>query len=1061
MENYQFFPKVVLRSPILPINNIYKDFFNPNDLDKTEILKKYYALPEVREALFLASPRLFEKYITWSNGKEEDPKEELKLRMALSRYLLRMHSRCTPFGLFAGFTVGNWGASTQVCLREKKELKRHTRFDMYYLCNLAQQLSQHPILKHQLLFFPNTAIYEFHEDIRFIEFQSKSDHRLYQITSIDDSPYIQKVLKEAKRGQTLPILAQVLVDEEVSYEDALEFVEDIANSQLLYSELEPAMTGPEFLEQIVHTLEKCKENPNLNSLIGLLETLRIQIKELDRKGIGVQPDSYKKIAQQLEGFGVSHKIEKLFQVDLVKPATKVEIDKSIQQDIAEAIAILNRLRPPLRETNLSRFKEAFLKRYDLREVPLLEVLDPENGIGFLQGMEGFREIPALLEDFVLPTNGEYKEIKWDKRQEFLLSKFLEAKENNAFEVSISEEELEAFPEDWNCLSETFAVMFSLHSRREKNDICLKLVANGSASNFLSRFTHSDAELDDFTRSITKHEQGLYQDPIIAEIIHLPQSRVGNVLLRTQTRSYEIPFLAKSSVEEHYQISLDDLLISVQNQKVVIRSKRLNREIIPKLSTAHNFFANALPIYQFLCELQFQGISSTLNFNWGVLESNFVFLPRVRHKNVILYRAKWQFKKEHIKNIANKPASQLLSAVRVWRREWQMPQHVVLTEFDNELLIDLEDPFSVQIFLKEIKGLSSFTLMEFIFDGDSNVAQDEDGNNYTNEFIATIARTTKIDSFPLYHTNLKSSTLKRHFPLGSEWLYFKFYTGVKTTDKLLVELIRPLIHQFIRQNWIDDWFFIRYQDPDLHLRVRFHLTNNKHLGALLNALYPAIDRWKSEGLLYKIQVDSYEREIERYGNDTMGVSEKWFSHDSSTIVELFNLLEDHPEAYQLKWIFGMMFIDETLKLFEYNIEDKLNLFGYLKASYQANLQADLPFVTKQLNKRYNLHRKIIEQFLFHDDFVSEEKLAMQQLLSKRRAIALPIAQEILQKVRKAKPEKSLNDLMSSYIHMHFNRLFQAMANQHELILYDWIYRYYRSLKARQKVQSSPQSQVGSL
>src|SRR6185436_16606268 len=96
------------------------------------------ARPEVREALFLASPDLSAALPIWQ--AEPDSSRGARVERGLVRYVSRMAGRATPFGLFAGNSTGTVGASTELRLEPLSRYRRHTRLDMGYLCSLTEIL---------------------------------------------------------------------------------------------------------------------------------------------------------------------------------------------------------------------------------------------------------------------------------------------------------------------------------------------------------------------------------------------------------------------------------------------------------------------------------------------------------------------------------------------------------------------------------------------------------------------------------------------------------------------------------------------------------------------------------------------------------------------------------------------------------------------------------------------------------------------------------------------------------------------------------------------------------
>src|SRR5262249_15292238 len=96
---------------------------------------------------------------------------------------------------------------------------------------------------------------------------------------------------------------------------------------------------------------------------------------------------------------------------------------------------------------------------------------------------------------------------------------------------------------------------------------------------------------------------------------------------------------------------------------------------------------------------------------------------------------------------------------------------------------------------------------------------------------------------------------RRFPPGSEWLYAKVYTGPTTADRLLIEGIRPAVDAVLNSGVADDWFFIRYADPENHLRIRFHGDPCRLTGELVPMLAARLAPLIDDGRLARWQLDT--------------------------------------------------------------------------------------------------------------------------------------------------------------------------------------------------------------
>jgi lantibiotic biosynthesis protein len=1028
---YSFHNKLVLRTPRLPLIQKTDDSLVNALLHDTSFL----------EAIYLASPVLHDECIKWRNGQITAAKDIHKLTRSILKYYTRMCSRCTPFGLFSGHTLVEWNEGKTNVVLNSNEFGRHTRFDMHYLCALAQQLALVPAIKEKLLYFPNTSIYTVGDEIRYIEYKYLNAKRIHQISSVNASDYLQNILRSAATGVTISQIADDLESDEISNEDAVEFIDELINSQLLVSELEPSITGPEFIHQVINTLERIngQETGLIDNILSILKEANRALHSLDNSTVN-DATAYRSIMQTLDKLQVPYEENKLFQVDTSIITQQQIIDVNLQQQLQEGMEVLNKLMPMQGHDNLQSFARRFYSRYEDREMPLLEVLDTETGIGYLeQGSEG---ISPLVEDIVLTGKSSEERLSWGKLENFWKSKMLDAVKHNRYSIEITDSELKDFSSNWNDLPPSMTVLFKILDG--SNLIYLENAGGSSAANLLGRFAHANADVNDLVCEVTAREQE--QDPgiVYAEIIHLPESRTGNVLLHPAFREYEIPYMAKSSLDKQHQIDVKDLHVSVKQNRVILRSKRLNKQIVPRLSSAHNYHHNSLPVYQFLGDLQLQDKRRGLQLYWGGLQRQHSFLPRVMYGNTILHQATWQFIKKDTAHLHDAPAAELMNEVSLFRKEWKLPRYVVLADGDNELLIDLENEQLVQLLLESTKNRGQFILKEFFYN-DNECITNQAGQSYANQLAAILVKNT--GSHNAVKNTVQQQDVARKFSPGSEWVYYKLYCGAKSADKILQEAIKPLTEQLAQENKIDKWFFIRYNDPDFHLRLRLHVTQAHNIGEVIRQVNAFLTPFEASGYIWKLQMDTYNREVERYGFNTIELSETLFCHDSNALLALLdNTWGDARE--QVRWVWGLRAIDELLNCFQLSLQDKLSLLTELKNAFAAEFNMD-KMLKMQLDQKHRANKKIIEEIMDSSKDLLNELSPLIHIIKEKSERIEQVTATILDIASKGELQVPLADLLNSYIHMLLNRLFPSNQRLHEMVAYDFLFRYYQSAIARKK------------
>jgi thiopeptide-type bacteriocin biosynthesis protein len=265
----------------------------------------------------------------------------------------------------------------------------------------------------------------------------------------------------------------------------------------------------------------------------------------------------------------------------------------------------------------------------------------------------------------------------------------------------------------------------------------------------------------------------------------------------------------------------------------------------------------------------------------------------------------------------------------------------------------------------------------------------------------------------------NSEPQKIFIVGDKWLYYKIYCGVKTADTLLISVIKPISEYLLKNGLIDKWFFIRYSDPEPHLRIRFHITKIENLYTIIDKIKTLIMPYIISTQVWDIQLATYKRELERYGEYTIEHSESFFFYDSQHCIAIIENSEDDSARFLtvFKWVAYL------ISLFDFNAQEQLSFLNRMQKQFKEEFKVHKT-VTKELNLKY----KDLENSIRDDTTMPYSKRELKVItlkilkLSKEQTFGIP-----------------LDSLLSSYIHMTINRSFRSKQRLYEMVIYDFLHK----------------------
>jgi hypothetical protein len=895
---------------------------------------------ELKEKIKSSSPTFYQ-IIAQAQATDWEQLDE-KVRFTLWKYFNRSKCRATPFGSFAAFSMLPLATgASKPCVQQS--LLEHRFIDWDEKEHIAQAL----LSPHDTL-VSNATCYSIDQELRYISY----DAGQFQLSSMELFSELSTLLTFCQVPQKVEAICDHLAEKhQLDSESTFGLLAQLRDNQILFDELHPNISGQEYFN-------------------------RIDYKHTQG------PESYL-IAE--------------------RPYISGALDEEQLNDLPNFLDLMSRVLPKNESLALNTFKNAFLKKYEGKEVPLSIALDPEIGIGYgnLEQSGEEQELIALLQN-AASVHAESPKISYGAFEQFLLRGINKGQpiflEN--FTPDVPSYFVSQLPNSTNVMLHIYNGNPVIHS------------AGGSTANtLLGRFTLASAELESFCRSIAKLEQEANPRVLFFDIAYQAEKHIDNVNRRKQIYENELPILTWSETKE--PLHLEDLFVSVQGNEVVLRSKNRNMRVIPRLPTAYNYSRSDLSLYRFLCDLQHQNIHTQLSFRLSDFFSDLDHYPRVYYKGIIVSPVKWRVP-EGLEAQPNLVAEWLEAQGLVEPFKCGKADHVLCFNPQVE-----EDKWAFVQYLQQQQG--PVYIWEALID-ESSLVKDEDEQGYFAEYVLSyVHRETLYHPLqaPTHQTTACLAAQEVKLP-GEEWLYFEIYSHQARANDLLMGPLLDFIGK--HEAAITKWFFIRFTDPSPHLRLRLCLKDVGLAGAILADFSNQLKPQLLSRMIRDFHLKTYYKEAHRYGPTRMDIVESLFHRDS---VYVLGLLQDTTEVADL-YTKGLAHISYWCELNLPDVEDQV-----------AFAQQGADAFAKEFNletehfRKINLYYKGLRAKATQGTHV-EPDLAYRSLMD--------------QVIETCEHGSERNKLLADLIHMHVNRLFSDHQRMHEALLYQYLVQQLKSKRA---------------
>ena len=354
-------------------------------------------------------------------------------------------------------------------------------------------------------------------------------------------------------------------------------------------------------------------------------------------------------------------------------------------------------------------------------------------------------------------------------------------------------------------------------------------------------------------------------------------------------------------------------------------------------------------------------------------------------------------------------------VERWRERWEVPRQVVLVAGDRRLQLDVTSPDDVEELRRSLRRGGAAVVSELFPGPDEAWLTDGAGRRFASELVVPLVRRSRAPAPPSLAPRPAAPSAPDLHPPGSDWLFAKLYCGRDVEDDLLAGPVRELVAETGAA--FPESFFIRYGDPARHLRLRFRGDPAQ----LLTQLLPRVCAWAQclidDGTCQRFALDTYEREVERFGGPAgMVAAERLFAADSRAVLQVL--------ASMRAGLVGL----PSLPVAVLTVEALLSGLG-LDAGAQAAWCRQHSPDRQESGAAYRAWKDVLRPLL--GEPAADGPLA--GVLAELRGAAAVCAEAIAALSERGQLTRSPAELAGSVIHLHLNRLLGADAALERLVI----------------------------